>query len=263
MRLTICNILLSAMLAAVCAACGVEEDKIYLEGGSQGVAGDGRVENLEPGAMYLLRNGQDWYTVKSDGTVGARLYTLNSPLLASALNTPVFAPLAKGVTAITGLSNDMRISVYKYFRAEDHFFVSSWKLAFQGESGGTTRLKNTVIDLYAVAVFDLTSVYFNSNTLDKFSELLFVTPDIYNTAQEDKVTGGSPVVNGGPEWEYRLLIGTSDISDDKPLWIKVSSSPGESGYFRLSGEMPQRLTMFSKRTDDDPDRPDQRPRGGK
>jgi len=258
MRRTICNILLTAMLAVVCAACAVEEDKPYLDGGSQGVAGDGRVENLESGAMYLLRNGQDWYTIKSDGTVGARLYQLNSPLLASALNTRVFAPLAKGVTEITGLSNDMRISVYKYFRAEDHFFVSSWDLAFQGESGGTTRLKNTVVDLNPAAAFDLTSVYFNFNVLDRFSELLFVTPDIYNAAQEDKVTGGSPVVNGGTEWEYRLFIGTSDISDSNPLWIHVGSGPGETGYFRLSGEMPQRFTMFSKRTFADPDRPRQR-----
>jgi len=138
--------------------------------------------------------------------------------------------------------------------------VSSWDLAFQGEAGVATRLKNTVIDLYAAASFDRTSGYFNSNALDGFSELIFVTPDIYNAAQEDKVTGGSPTVIGGPEWEYRLVIGTSDISDANPLWITVGSGPGEKGYFRFSGEMPQRFTMYSKRNSADADRPNQRPR---
>jgi hypothetical protein len=247
------------MLVIVCAACGIIEDNVYLDGGSQGVAGNGRVENLESGAMYLLRNGQNWYTVKGDGTVGARLYQLNSPLLASAVNTRAIAPLNDGVTAITGLSNDMNISVYKYYRPEDHFYISSWSLSFQGAESVTTWLKNTVIDLNVAAAFDRTSAYFNSNALDTFSEIIFVTPDVYNAAQEAKVTGGSPVVNGGTEWEYRLVIGTSDISDTRPLWINVGSDPGEKGYFRFSGEMPQRFTMYSKRNSADSDRPNQRP----
>jgi len=251
---------MAAMLAAICAACGVEENKVFLDGGSQGGAGDGRVGNLESGAMYLLRNGRDWYTVKSDGTVGARLHQLNSPLLASALGAGVLAPLDAGVTEITGLSNDMRVSVYKYARPVDEFHVASWRLAFQGESSVTTRLKNTVIDLYDAAVFDLTSVYFNSNALDRFSEIIFVTPDIFNAAQEEKVASGSPVVAGGPEWEYRLEIGTSDINADNPLWIHVGPGLEERGYFRFSGKMPQRFIMSSKRSSSDPDRPRQRPR---
>ena len=251
--------MLLVMLAAACMACRVEEDKVYLDGGSQGIAGNGRVENLESGALYLLRNGRDWYTIKSDGTVGARLYQLNSPLLASALNTAAFAPLAGGVTAIKGLSNDMNISVYKYFQPDDNFHISSWDLAFQGTESVATRLKNTVINLYDAAKFDRTNAHFNSNALDKFSEILFVTPDIFNAAQEMKVTGGAPVVNGGPEWEYRLAIGSSDISTANPLWITVGSAPGESGYFRFTGKMPQRFTMFSKRSPADPDRPNQRP----
>jgi len=253
MRRTIYGILLTAVI--VCTACRIEEDKVALDGGSQGIAGDGKVENLEPGALYLLRNGQDWYTVKKDGTVGARLLQLNSPLLASALNTSAFAPLDETVTEITGLSNDLSVSVYKYFRADDHFFVSSWGLAFQNGPGVTTRLKNTVIDLNPAAAFNLTSGYITSKAIDKFSELIFVTPDTYNAAQEDKITGGSPKVAGGPEWEYSLVIGSSDISAASPMWIHVGSDPGERGYFRISGELPRQLTMNSKRGSDDPDKP--------
>jgi len=54
------------LLAVGLAGCG-DEGEIFLEAGSQGRPGNSTVYDLEPGTMYLVRNGITWHIVQTDG----------------------------------------------------------------------------------------------------------------------------------------------------------------------------------------------------
>ncbi|MCL2044516.1 MAG: hypothetical protein FWG89_10295 [Treponema sp.] len=243
------------LLAVGLAGCG-DEGEIFLEAGSQGRPGNSTVYDLEPGTMYLVRNGITWHIVQTDGTLGSRLVQLNRPALEFALANPLFGPLDPGVTTIRGLSNGTVFSVYAFYRPDDDFYVTP---DTETQSNFLkTRQKNIVVDLSLAAAFNMTAAFFSPGVIDRFSELIFVTPDIDNTPQEETITGGSPRINGGPEWEYRFDGGMASVSESQPLIIKVASSSWQRGYFSLSGEMPHSFTMFSKRSLSDPDRPPSR-----
>jgi len=243
------------LLAAGLAGCG-DEGEVFLEAGSHGRPGNGAVHDLEPGTAYLVRNGNNWHLVRKDGTLGGRLVQLNRPALEFALerNTEV-GPLDPGVTTISGLSNDAVLCVYAFYRPDDNFYMAPDIEAQEKTNNLRTRQKNSVVDLSRASAWDMTAARFGPGVIDRFSELIFVTPDIDNIPQEERITGGSPRINGGPEWEYRFDGGMANVSASRPLIIRVASSSWQRGYFSLSGEMPRNLTMVSKRSPSDPDRP--------
>ena len=251
--LTVIATALSVLLAVWLAGCGNEEE-VFLEAGSQGSPGNGAVLDLEPGIMYLVRSGNNWRTVLPGGALGGGLAQLNRPALEEALKEgSEFGPLDPGVTTIKGLSNGDVLCVYAFYRPEDSF-----NIAPDTEAQGTnlrTRHKNIVVDLSRAADRNTTAAYFSPDVIDRLSEIIFVTPDIDNIPQEETVTGGSPVIKGGPEWEYRFDGDMSNVNESRPLMIRAASSPWQRGYFTLSGAMPQKFTMFSKRSASDPDRP--------
>ena len=244
---------LFVLLTAGFIGCGSEE-AVFLEAGSQGRPGDGAVQGLEPGTMYLVRSGNDWYTVRKNGTLGGRLLRLNRPLLEFAFDRePHFGPLDPGVTAISGLPNNLVISVYAFYRPDNDFYLvpdSRTEL-----NNLRTWHKNTVVDLTNAAAFNMTAAFFSPGAIGQFSELIFVTPDIDNVPQDEIITGGEPVIKGGPEWEYRFNGGMGNVSESRPLIIRAASSPWQRGYFSLSGELPEKFTMVSKRNPSDPDMP--------
>ncbi|MCL2044524.1 MAG: hypothetical protein FWG89_10335 [Treponema sp.] len=250
-------ILLAA--AGLLIACGDgAADKIYLAAGSQGLPGNGYVYGLESGAAYLLQNGRNWYTVQGDGTVGCMLFQLNRPEIANAVICGEFAALDAGVTTITGLDNNQPVNVYKYWKPSDHFLINAWNATGQVTEVVATFQRNTIIDLSEVGKYQWTSAYFGFDVIDHRSEIIFITPDVDNIPQENMITGGSPRIAGGSEWEYRFDGGMANVSESSPLRVKVSASAGQRGYFTLSGEMPLQLTMISKRTVFDYDRPNPR-----
>jgi len=234
------------------------EGKIYLAGGSQGLAGDGMVYGLEPGSMYLLQNGLNWHPVRSDGTLGPRLSLLNRPELSAAAEAGEFAALDPGVTTVAGFHNSLSVNVYKYWKPADEFLINAWNETGDAANVVATYQKNTVIDLTGVGKYDRTSVYFGVDVIDAASELIFITLDVSNIPQENVFTGGSPVIAGGSEWEYRFDGGMANVSSARPLRVKVSAAFGQRGYFTLSGEMPPQLTVISKRTSFDYDKPNSR-----
>ena len=244
------------LAAGLLSACGDgAAGKVYLDSGSQGLPGNGMVYDLEPGSMYLLQKGGNWYPVKADGTLGGKLVQLNRP---EVYNAAELAPLDPGVTKITGLDNNMTANVYKFWRPSDEFLINAWNAAGQEDNVTATYQKNTVIDLSGVGEYNWTYAWFGFDVVDLRSEIIFITPDVDNIPQEDVITGESPGIAGGSEWEYLFDGGMANVSEERPLRVKVSDAPGRKGYFTLSGEMPQRLTVASKRTVFDFDKPKQR-----
>jgi len=156
---------LFVLLAVGLAGCGNEEE-VFLEAGSQGQPGNGAVLDLEPGAMYLVRNGNNWHTVRKDGALGSRLNQLNRPALESALKEDAeFGPLNPGVTEIRGLSNGSALCVYTFYRPNDSFNVAP-----DTEAQGTslrTRHKNIVVDLSLAAVRNTTAAYFSPDVIGR------------------------------------------------------------------------------------------------
>jgi len=253
-------LIIGVLLAAgLLAACGDgAADKVYLAAGSQGLPGDGTVYDLESGSMYLLQNGGYWYPVKGDGTLGGKLAQLNRPEVSNAALFMDLAPLDTGVTAITGLDNNMTVNVYKYWKPSGNFLINAWNAAGQAAGVAATCQKNTVIDLSEAGKYDRTNAWFGLDVIDDKSELIFITPDVVNIPQENVITGGAPKIAGGSEWEYRFDGGMANVSASRPLHVRVSAALGRKGYFTLSGEMPARLTMISKRTGFDYDKPNPR-----
>ena len=248
-------LLLAAGLLAACADGAA--DKVYMAAGSQGVPGDGAVSDLEPGSMYLLRSGRNWYPVKSDGTLGERLEQLNRPELSAALASKNLEPLASDVTGIAGLGK-ITVNVYKYWKPTDNFLVNAWNATGETDDVVATRQRNTVIDLSGLGAYSRTGANFGPDVIDSKSELIFVTPDVDNVPQVNTVYGGSPKITGGSEWEYLFDGDMANISGSRPLYVKVSGEFGRKGYFTLSGEMPFQFAMVSKRLSFDHDRPNPR-----
>jgi len=255
------GLLLAAVLLSACGDGAA--DTVYLAAGSQGLPGSGNVYDLEPGSMYLLQNGRNWYPVRSDGALGDKLAQLNRPELYNAARDGELAPLDIGVTKITGLDNNMSANVYKYWKPSDNFLINAWNAAGQTDEEEAaeivaTNQKNTVIDLTELGMYAWTNAFFGFDVIDAKSEIIFITPDLDNIPQEDVITGGSPKIAGGSEWEYRFSGGMGNVGKNRPLFVKVSSVAGQKGYFTLSGEMPLRLTMISKRSFFDNDKPSPR-----
>jgi hypothetical protein len=247
------------LAAGLLSACGDgAAGKIYLAAGSQGQAGDGAVYGLEPGAMYLLQNGRNWHPVKSDGTLGPVLVQLNRPEVSNAVIAGNLAPLDAGVTAVTGLDNDMRANVYKYWKPADEFLINAWNATGGEANVAATYQRNTVTDLSGLGSYSRTYAWFGLDVTDAKSELIFITPDVDNIPQEGIFDGGSPRIAGGSEWEYRFDGGMAGVSASRPLRVKVSAAAGQKGYFTLSGGMPPRMTIVSKRTSSDYDKPNPR-----
>ena len=248
-------ILLLAVVVLLFACENEGENNVFLVAGSQGEAGSGMVYGLESGSMYLVQNGRNWYPVKSDGTLGGKLTQLNRPEVSDALLSGELAGLGAGVATITGLDNNEPVNVYKYWQPSDHFLINAWNATGEASEVVATNKRNTIIDLSEVGKFLQTQAFFGLDVLDYRSELIFITPDVDNIPQENIITGGPARIAGGSEWEYRFDGGMANVSKSRPLHVKVSAALGKKGYFTLSGEMPLQLSMISKRSGFDFDKP--------
>lgn len=252
-----------ALLAGVFAACPDPfKDEVFVDKGSQGEPGNGRVYDLDSGAMYLLKIGRTWYTVTSEGKMGEQIVVLNYLELGARNTTGTtdsadywkpgkLERLAAGVTEITGLSNEWNLSVYKYIipNAEGFFLTPD-----------ITGRRNTIIDMThpyftASSTADMARVNFEEGIEGDDSVFIFLTADVHNKP-ESLIYSSSPTfpvpTEGGPDWYYEFLLGArSSIvfnpSTGNPFKIWTSDRSGEKGYFNVSGPMPEYIRVRTKR----------------
>jgi len=245
-----------AAFGNVLAACTNGSSIVWLEDGSQGQAGDRMVYDLDSGAMYLVRMGQTWYPVKSDGTMGTRLLQLNHVELNKAQVDGEFEALASDVTKITGLSNDFVMCVYKYGRPTDSCYLVHGTSSSQGANQFITGQKNMVIDLGLPSFTTQKRITFMDDVIIKDSVFIFVTADLINLPQSETVTGSSaPEVLGGVDWYYAFGNMDYTVNSSNPFKFWVSDKPGQTGYFCISGPPPSTITKRTKRASSDHDRP--------
>jgi hypothetical protein len=238
----------------VLTACQTEMNYVYLEDGSQGFAGNGKVYGLEPGTMYLVRNGYKWYPVKDDGTLGKQLVQLNHPMLTQAITDGELQRLGPDVTEITGLRNESIISVFKFGRPTSNWYLIPWPTIHRGNDQYVTHQKNMVIDLSLPAFRNTHTLTFTDNAMGKDTTLIFVTPDLINVPQSYSVTSSPPDVIGGAEWSFGF--GSLNYnSENGPMQLVVSDKPGQRGYFTITGSQPNWMDKSTKRASNDQDRP--------
>ena len=249
----ICPVLAALVLLAACAG---GSDIVWLEDGSQGQAGNRMVYDLDSGAMYLVRMGQSWFPVKSNGTLGKRLLQLNHVELNKAQVDGELESLDVGITKITGLSNDFVVCVYKYGRPTDSCYLVHGTSSSQGANQFITGQKNMVIDLGLPSFTSQKRITFMDDVIIKDSVFIFVTADLINLPQSERVTGSSaPEVLGGVDWYYAFGNMDYTVSSSNPFKFWVSDQPGQTGYFSISGPPPSTITKRTKRASSDHDRP--------
>jgi hypothetical protein len=254
MRLKIILGLLILALIMVFAACDNEMDIVYLEDGSQGFAGDGKVYGLESGAMYLVRNGIKWFPVRSDGTLGRQLEQLNYPMLNRAIADGDLVRLDNDITEITGLANGSIISVFKFGRPDRNWYLIPWSTIHRGNDQFVTNQRNMVIDLSLPSFRNTHTLTFTGEAMGRDTILIFVTPDLINVPQRFSVTSNPPNVIGGAEWHFSF--GNLNYnSENGPMRLEVSDKPGQRGFFTITGSQPNSLDKLTKRGSGDQDRP--------
>ena len=260
MRLAKCIPGLAPVVVALLVSCGGDMDTVWLEIGSQGIPGNGAVQGLDSGSMYLARNGRTWHPITSDGTPGAPLAQLNRAALAEALDSGDLQPLAAGTTRISGFSNGSILSVYKYGRPTGNWYL----VADDGVSQGNqfeTRRRNMVVDLSDAEFSRLRKrwIRFGENVMDRGTVFIFVTADFTNEPQNEIVMSGSaPDVTGGAEWYYSFGNMSRTESSREPFRIWVSPEPGQRGFFSVSGDLgvqPGSVETESRRGSNDLDQP--------
>jgi len=245
--------LMAALFALLLPACRATFDEVYLVKGSQGEPGDGKVIDLSPGSLYMVRIGYKWYPVKEDGSWGKQLTVLNRITMNEAYTNGDIEPLLG--TEITGFTNDQIVNVFIYVRGlEDSDTVVP----------NDTKKRNTIFDLShprfmgGGAAGNPTNrvLYFEEGIEDLDTVFIFLTGDVNNISVDQNWTFSTDprwpqYVLGGSDYSYELRIGARSnsfaVSTSNPFKWWVSDLSGEKGYFCVSGPMFGTLAVFSKR----------------
>ena len=245
------------LLVALFMACKGEET-VFLELGSQGTPGDGIVYGLDSGSMYLVRNGHSWYPVNSSGKISRALRQLNYIEINEAAIGARLQPLAPGVTAITGFTNDMTVSVYKYGKPGGNWYLVPDRKVTQSPLGDqfVTWQRNMVIDLAHIDFRNAMEITNSGDVMGMEACFIFVTADLINVSQKetsDQAGSRPPDIIGGAGFSYEFG-NLPDCASIRPFVVEVSSAPGEKGYFTMNGCAPSKLIKNSKRGTDDEER---------
>lgn len=247
---------LAVGILLVFSACKNGNNRVWLEDGSQGKEGDSMVYDLDPGSMYLVRSSQTWYPVNAEGKLGKALLQLNYRELNEVQIAHELESLDPDITAITGLSNDMVISVFKYGRPTTNSYLVHGTTSSQDANQFITNQKNMVIDLGSASFSNLARITMMDNVLDARSIFIFVMADTVNIPQDNTVTGTTqPKVEGGADWYYNIGNMHENVSSSRPFRVWVSAKPGQNGYFTISGPPPSNIAKRSKRLSGDHDIP--------